>query len=136
MSSTLDHNAAHPDSEYVHSYEGRVEPEHGTLKGYLTGFVLAAILTVIPFWLVMGDVLDSTALTIVLVLALGGAQIFVHIVYFLHMNSASEGGWNLMSLLFTLVIFFITLAGALWVMYNMNANMMNVTPEHAQERIY
>jgi cytochrome o ubiquinol oxidase operon protein cyoD len=128
VSGTHHDNAAHADSDYVHSYEGAIEPEHGTLKGYLTGFALAAVLTIIPFWLVMGHVLSSTALTIFLVLAIGGAQIFVHIVYFLHMNSSSEGGWNLMALLFTLVIFFVTLAGALWVMYNMNANMMHVIP--------
>ena len=136
MSGTIHNHAAHADSEHVHSYEGPVEPEHGTLKGYLTGFVLAAILTVIPFWLVMGHELSSTTLTIVLVLALGGAQIFVHIVYFLHMNSSSEGGWNLMALMFTLVIFFVTLAGALWVMYNMNAKMMHVTPQYSQQQLH
>ena len=30
------------------------EGPHSTFKGYMTGFVLAVILTVIPFWLVMG----------------------------------------------------------------------------------
>jgi cytochrome o ubiquinol oxidase operon protein cyoD len=39
--------------------------EHqGSLRGYLTGFVLAAILTVIPFWLVMGHVMPNKQLLI------------------------------------------------------------------------
>lgn len=127
MSDAPDNSAA--PSEYVHSYQGpgSIEPEHGTLKGYLTGFFLAAILTVIPFWLVMDHVIHSAGLTAFIVLALAATQIVVHIVYFLHMNSASEGGWNLMALLFTVVMLVVMLAGSLWVMYNMNANMMHVT---------
>ena len=33
---------------------------HGTLKSYVTGFILAAILTAIPFWLVMDRVFESS----------------------------------------------------------------------------
>ena len=132
MSSTAENREAHGDSRYVHGYEGPHEPEHGTLKGYLTGFVLAAILTIVPFWLVMDHVFQDHTVLILLVLALGAAQILVHIVYFLHMNSASQGGWNLMALLFTIVILFVTLSGCLWVMYNMNANMMHPMSEYSQ----
>ncbi|MDN5873197.1 MAG: cytochrome o ubiquinol oxidase subunit IV [Sinobacteraceae bacterium] len=97
---------------------------HGTLKGYLTGFVLAAILTAIPFWLVMGHVIASPAITIILVLALGLVQLYVHMVYFLHMNAKTEEGWSLTSLAFTLVLLVIVLAGSIWVMYWLNTNMM------------
>jgi cytochrome o ubiquinol oxidase operon protein cyoD len=45
-------------------------------------------------------------------------------VYFLHMDAKSEGGWNMLALIFTLVVVVITLAGSLWVMYHMNTNMM------------
>ena len=45
-------------------------------------------------------------------------------VYFLHMNSHSEGGWNMLALIFTVVITVIMLAGSLWVMYHLNTNMM------------
>ncbi|WP_279482615.1 cytochrome o ubiquinol oxidase subunit IV [Aureimonas sp. SK2] len=97
---------------------------HGTFKGYLTGFVLSVILTAIPFWLVMGDVLDSRNLTVFLIMGLGAVQIVVHMVYFLHMNTKSEGGWNMLALIFTVVILAITIAGSLWVMYHLNTNMM------------
>jgi len=88
------------------------------------GFVLAVILTVIPFWLVMGNVFESSTTTALLILAFMVVQIFVHMVYFLHMNFHSEGGWNMLALIFTLVLVFITLAGSLWVMISLNANMM------------
>jgi cytochrome o ubiquinol oxidase operon protein cyoD len=48
-------------------------------------------------------------------------------VYFLHMNSKLEGGWSLLALLFTLMLLVIMLAGSIWVMYHLNANMMPVS---------
>jgi cytochrome o ubiquinol oxidase subunit IV len=48
----------------------------------------------------------------------------VHMIYFLHMDAKSESGWNMLALIFTIVLVVITLAGSLWVMYHMNANMM------------
>ena len=64
------------------------------------------------------------------VLVLGGfavIQILVHMVYFLHMNGKVEGGWTMLSTIFTVVFVAIAIAGTLWVMFHMNANMM---PEH------
>ena len=109
-----DHHEQHPDEGAAHS----------TFNGYMTGFVLAVILTAIPFWLVMGKVLPSSTATALTVLAIGVVQIVVHMIYFLHMNGKSEGGWTMLALLFTLVLVVITLSGSLWVMYHLNHNMM------------
>jgi cytochrome o ubiquinol oxidase operon protein cyoD len=49
-------------------------------------------------------------------------------VYFLHMNPKSEGGWNMLALIFTIVLVGITLSGSLWVMFHLNTNMMPVSP--------
>ncbi|MCO5089989.1 cytochrome o ubiquinol oxidase subunit IV [Bosea sp. (in: a-proteobacteria)] len=97
---------------------------HGSLGGYVTGFLLSVVLTAIPFWLVMNDVLGSATLTAFAIMAFAAVQIVVHMVFFLHVNGRSEGGWNLMGLIFTLVVVGIVLAGSLWVMYHLNANMM------------
>ena len=112
-----------------HGHSNGHEAGHGTLKGYLTGFVLSVILTAIPFWLVMGEVFDSKLVTAFFVMGLGVIQIVVHMVYFLHMNPRSEGGWTIMALIFTLVLVGITLAGSLWVMHHLNTNMMPMNPE-------
>jgi cytochrome o ubiquinol oxidase operon protein cyoD len=97
---------------------------HGTLYDYVVGFILSVILTAIPFWLVMDKIItDKTILSLVL-LGLGAVQIVVHMVYFLHMSPKSEGGWNLMATIFTLVLVVITMAGSLWVMFHLNHNMM------------
>ncbi|MEJ1167638.1 MULTISPECIES: cytochrome o ubiquinol oxidase subunit IV [Variovorax] len=109
---------AHDD----HHDDGPVS--HSTFKGYMTGFVLAVILTAIPFWLVMGKVLVNTHTTSLIILGFAAVQIVVHMIYFLHMDAKSESGWNMLALIFTIVLVVITLAGSLWVMYHMNANMM------------
>lgn len=97
---------------------------HGSFKGYMTGFVLSVILTAIPFWLVMDGVFESSGTTALVILGFAAVQIVVHMIYFLHMNFRSEGGWTMLALIFTAVIVFITLAGSLWVMYHLNVNMM------------
>ncbi len=104
----------------------------GTLRGYLTGFVLAAVLTAIPFWLVMDGVFDNRTVTALAIMAFAVVQIVVHMIFFLHMNARSEGGWTIMALGFTVIIVVITLAGSLWVMYHLNTNMMLSPHEMSQ----
>ena len=112
------------DQAEPHGAHGDDHAPHGSLRGYVTGFLLSVVLTAIPFWLVMNDMLGNATLTAIVIMAFAAAQIVVHMVYFLHMNGRSEGGWNMMGLIFTLVIVAIVLAGSLWVMFHLNTNMM------------
>ena len=123
MSAHTEQHAHHGGHDDHHHDDGHPE---STLKGYAIGFVLSVILTAIPFWLVMNNVIaDSGTLALVL-LGLGTVQIVVHMIYFLHMNSKAEAGWTMLSTIFTVVLVVITLAGSLWVMFHMNTNMMQV----------
>jgi cytochrome o ubiquinol oxidase operon protein cyoD len=112
-----DHHGDHDDIGY-----------HATVKGYVVGFVLSVILTAIPFWLVMAKVLPSSATGLV-ILGFAAVQMVVHMVYFLHLNAKVEGGWSMLALLFTIAVVVIMLAGSIWVMYHMNANMMPMDAE-------
>ncbi len=105
---------------------------HGSLRGYLTGFGLSVVLTAIPFWLVMSGALGNAQATAFAIMVLAATQIVVHMVFFLHMNSRSEAGWTMTALIFTLILVVITLSGSLWVMYNLNSNMM---PGHEMSQI-
>ncbi|URK86725.1 cytochrome o ubiquinol oxidase subunit IV [Rhizobium sp. RCAM05350] len=124
------HAPTHEDAATTHhAHSHGHEAGHGSFKGYMIGFGLSIVLTAIPFVLVMGGVFDSKLLTAFLVMAFAVVQIVVHMVYFLHMNPRSEGGWTMMALIFTLVLVAITLAGSLWVMHHLNTNMMPMSPE-------
>ncbi|MNN83239.1 Cytochrome bo(3) ubiquinol oxidase subunit 4 [compost metagenome] len=72
----------------------------------------------------MGKVFDSSSTTAFVILGFAAVQIVVHMVYFLHMNTKSEGGWSMLGLIFTIMVVVIMLAGSIWVMYHMNHNMM------------
>ncbi|MDL2353902.1 MAG: cytochrome o ubiquinol oxidase subunit IV [Pseudomonadota bacterium] len=109
--------------DHDHDHHASAGP-HSTLRGYATGFVLAVILTVIPFWLVMGKVFANPGTAGFVLLGLGAVQIVVHMVYFLHMNTKAEGGWSMLALLFTVMLLVIMLSGSIWVMYHLNHNMM------------
>ncbi len=107
-----------------HGHHGHDETGvHYSLKDYTIGFVLSVILTAIPFWLVMGNVLDPS-LTRFIILGFAAVQMIVHMVYFLHLNAKSEGGWNMMATLLTVTLLVIVLAGSIWVMYHLNHNVM------------
>jgi cytochrome o ubiquinol oxidase operon protein cyoD len=95
-----------------------------SLRSYILGFALSAILTAIAFRLVMGGTLVSNQVTGLLVMVLAAIQIVVHMVCFLHMDCRSDEGWTMMALIFTAVLVAITLIGSIWVMYHLNVNMM------------
>lgn len=97
---------------------------HGDFRSYMTGFVLSVILTAIPFAIVMSGGFESRAVTALVVLLFAVIQIVVHMIYFLHMDLHAEGGWTVISLVFTLIVLIICLAGTIWVMHNMDSNMM------------
>ncbi len=106
-----------------HTAHGEIEMPHASMRDYVIGFVLSVILTAIPFWLVMERPL-STGATAAIIMILAAAQIVVHMVYFLHMTPKAEDGWSLTSLVFTVIVVVIMLAGSLWVMHHLNTNMM------------
>ena len=97
---------------------------HGSRRSYLIGFALSAVLTAIPFWLVMSDALGDPGETSVVVIVFAVVQILVHTICFLHVNTQAEGGWTLVAYVFTGVILLITILGSLWIMYHLNTNMM------------
>ena len=116
MSST---DAPHDGAHDAGQMEG-----HGTRQSYLIGFALSAVLTAIPFWLVMTDPLGNPVSTAAAVIAFAVLQILVHTFCFLHVNTQAEGGWSMIAYIFTAVILLITIAGSLWIMYHLNSNMM------------
>ena len=97
---------------------------HGSKQSYLVGFGLSAVLTAIPFWLVMTNALGNPGATAAAVILFAVLQILVHTICFLHVNTQAESGWTLIAYIFTGVILLITICGSLWIMYHLNSNMM------------
>ncbi|HKK04688.1 MAG TPA: cytochrome o ubiquinol oxidase subunit IV [Gammaproteobacteria bacterium] len=91
---------------------------HASARTYLTGFILAVILTLIPFALVMDNWLSWTA-TVVAIFTLAVIQILVHLHYFLHLDTSSSQRWNVMAIVFTGIIVLILVGGSVWIMFSL-----------------
>jgi cytochrome o ubiquinol oxidase operon protein cyoD len=92
-------------------------------RAYLTGFVLALVLTMIPFALVGLQVAWPRAVLLAVVSLSAIAQILVHLSCFLHLNLSAGARWNLLSLLFTALILVIMAGGTLWILFNLHMHM-------------
>jgi cytochrome o ubiquinol oxidase operon protein cyoD len=97
---------------------------HGNLKSYIIGFILSILLTIVPYVLVVNHILSSDAI-IVSIVILAVLQLLVQLIFFLHLSAHPEHRSTLLSFIFTVIVLFILVAGTLWIMYNMNVNMMD-----------
>ena len=98
-----------------------------TLRSGVTGFLLGGVLAATALYIAAKTGISIGVGLTSVILAFAMVQVVVHMVYFLHMNPKSEGGWNLIALIFTAVLLVIVLIGTLWVMHHMNTNMMPAT---------
>lgn len=94
-----------------------------TLKSYVVGFLLALVLTLLSFGVAAEHALFTVSQFYVTLVVLAVLQLLVQVTFFLRLNAAEEGRWNLMPFLFTIVIVLVILIGSLWIMYNLNYNM-------------
>lgn len=109
---------SNPQGDHTHG-----GASHGSVKEYVVGLILSIVLTVIPFGLVMSGVLP-TGPTLLAILVCAIAQLFVQLVFFLHMNTSSEQIWNTSSAVFIVIIVAILIVGSIWIMEHLNHNML------------
>ena len=90
---------------------------------YTIGLVLAVILTAMSFWVANTSLLWAPGVALGLaVLAI--AQMGVHLVFFLHITTGPDNTNNVLALAFGVLIVTLVVAGSLWIMANLNENMM------------
>ena len=101
-----------------------VGASRGSYTSYATGFILSILLTVIAFWLVMQGGVVPRWVVFAGIFGAAVVQILVHLHYFLHLDTSSAARWNVLALVFTLLIMTLFVAGTLWIMSNLNYRMM------------
>jgi cytochrome o ubiquinol oxidase operon protein cyoD len=95
----------------------------GSFRSYATGLILAIVLTIFAFALVMSGALPRSA-TLFFIFGAAIVQMLVHLHYFLHLDTSPAARWNVLALLFALLILIIFVGGTIWIMYNLNYLMM------------
>jgi cytochrome o ubiquinol oxidase operon protein cyoD len=64
-------------------------------------------------------------------MAIAVVQLIVQMVFFLHLGSGSR--WKLVTFYFTLLVVVIVVIGTIWIMNNLDYNMMRMNPEQMEE---
>lgn len=111
------------------SQHGDEQIDYGTgqkkLSVYIIGIITCSILTLIAFWTVMSGSF-SRGQAFAIIYAAACIQFIVQLVCFLRLNTQTEQGkTNIMALIFTGVILTSIIIGSLWIMWNLDYNMMH-----------
>jgi cytochrome o ubiquinol oxidase subunit IV len=106
--------------------ELKVEEAGSGVLVYTIGLVLAVILTATSFWVANTSLLWAPGIPLGLA-TLAIAQMGVHLVFFLHITTGPDNTNNVLALAFGVLIVTLVVAGSLWIMSDLNANMMPPT---------
>jgi cytochrome o ubiquinol oxidase subunit IV len=90
---------------------------------YTIGLLLAVALTATSFWVANTSLLWEPGIPLGLTV-LAVAQMGVHLVFFLHITTGPDNTNNVLALAFGVLIVTLVVAGSLWIMTNLNDNMM------------
>lgn len=110
----------------------KLDPRHAAVRyrSYVVGFVLSVIITLMAYIFVVNQLWSKEVLTYV-VMALAIVQLVVQLVFFLHLGRGSN--WKLITFLFALLVVVIIVWGSIWIMDNLDYNMMHMSPEQMHE---
>ena len=95
----------------------------GRLLVYLVGLGLCILLTAISFFVAGTGLVWQPSIPVALsVLAI--AQMGVQLVFFLHVTTGPDNTNNVLALAFGLLIVFLVVGGSIWIMNNLDRNLM------------
>jgi len=100
--------------------EVRIGPR---LAGYVVGLGLAVLLTATSFFVAGTHLVWEPSIPVAIVV-LAIAQMGVHLVFFLHITTGADNTNNVLALAFGIMIVVLVIGGSLWIMANLNHNMM------------
>ncbi len=95
------------------------ETQHGSVKAYIIGFILSIILTIIPFYLVMNDMIKGNTL-IAVVLLFAVAQLLVQLYMFMHLGDEKKPKYMTMSTAYAFMTIIIVVIGSIWIMFSLD----------------
>jgi cytochrome o ubiquinol oxidase operon protein cyoD len=116
------------DSELHHQADLAPGDEAGVsvqlrVLGYVVGLGLAILLTATSFFVAGTNLVWQPSIPVAIVV-LAIAQMGVHLVFFLHITTGPDNTNNVLALAFGLLIIFLVIGGSLWIMANLNHNML------------
>jgi cytochrome o ubiquinol oxidase operon protein cyoD len=112
--------------------EHEVDP--GSIRSYSIGFGLSLILTIAAYAVASRQLASNWTLIYVLVV-LAITQLFVQLIFFLHLGRGSRSRWNLTVAAFAGMVVLILVIGSLWIMKHLNYSHDSLSPQQLNKSI-
>jgi cytochrome o ubiquinol oxidase subunit IV len=112
-----------------------MDPNFTPFKSYTLGFLLSVALTVVAYLVVENRLLNGYDLILV-IMALAFIQLWVQLIFFLHLGQEEKPRWNLYALLSTAGIILIVIVGSIVIMKNLNYHVPSNEEIMQDEGIY
>lgn len=109
-----------------------IDRHHGwnvSYKPNIIGFVLSLLIAAAMYRLADRHHLTGTWFDIS-ILGMGTLMALVQLVFFLHIGMESKPRWNAIALFFTVLVIIIIVGGSIWIMNNLNYNLMPPMERH------
>lgn len=97
------------------------------IKPPIISYLVSIALTFVIYFFAVKDFLILNPLAFTLV-GFALAQAIVQLIFFFQIGNEEKPRWNLLSLLFTIMVIVIIIGGSIWIMNNVNYNLMPPMP--------
>lgn len=104
---------------------------HGSAVSYVIGYILSLILTIVPYYMVKNQIIESSPLLVV-VLGLAIAQMLVQMLLFLHLGRGPKPFYNIVFLAATSGMIMLVVGASIFIMNSLYGNM---SPEEVTLRL-
>jgi cytochrome o ubiquinol oxidase operon protein cyoD len=119
----MEEHAGHHSASSGHAPSVEEHEPSGSIVTYTVGLAFALLLTATSFIVSQTNLLWEPGVPAGLaVLAI--AQMGVHLVFFLHISTGPDNTNNVIALAFGVLIVTLVVSGSLWIMANLNSNML------------
>lgn len=107
-----------------------LDPNHKANSNFyppLIGFFVSLAITILVYLIAVKDYQAQRDLVVIL-MGFGIVQALVQLVFFFQLTNEEKPRWNLMTFLFTVLVMIIIIGGSMWIMQNLNYNLMPSMP--------
>jgi len=99
-------------------------------RSYVIGFLLSIAATLVAYLFVVNNWWPKETL-VYFVMGIAVVQLVVQAVFFLHIGRGNQ--LKLVTFLFAILVVLIIVIGTIWIMENLNYNMMHMSPEEMHQ---
>src|SRR5260221_3021634 len=102
-----------------------------TFTSYIYGFLLSILLTLTAYIVVVYHIFSAN-IALLCILVLAAIQLFVQLLFFLHLGKEKTPRWKLVLFLATASMVLVVVVASIWIMNHLNYNM---TPTEMNQTI-